>query len=322
MRQHDRIEEPPPVPRYTVSPSARPGQGLFVDWRRRFSAEPPRLRFTIPSRPGMTRAIVLGLVALAVIGMQAWTLHGLSRVRDKAAVDRAELDQARISLGLLWALTERLDEEQIAGLGQLADSIRSVFAYAQGEVRLWETAYYAQEQRLDDNAASIARHAESITRVTNAASSAGTRLVELARADEAKQSRLDALERESRTHATAVAMLARRTEGHGANLVDVTEAVGSLRESLASLGAEQSSLDAELGGLENQVASSGSALGEIDTRVERLDGWIDGFRRAGLSGETVQSRLATLASELRRVTMRVDSLRSRGPAVLTSQQDN
>lgn len=313
MRHHDRIEEPPPVTRHAVSPSARPGAGLFVDWRRRFSGGRPAIRFHLSPRPGLRRALLLGLAALGVIGLQGWTVNELMRVRDRLAVEGVELDQARISLGLLWALTERLDEEQIAGLGQLADSIRSVFAYAQGEVRLWETAYYAQEQRLEENAARIGRNAEALARVTSTATAATTRLDALARADVTKAGRLDALERQDRAHAAAFETMARRTDAQEATLFAVSADVGALRETLASL-------DADLAGLEGQVTSTGSAFGAIDTRVERLDGWIDGFRRAGLNGEAVQTRLSTLASELRRVTMRVDSLRARGPAVLTSQQ--
>jgi chromosome segregation ATPase len=312
MRPHDRIEEPPPVPRTTVSPSARHGTGLFVDWRRRFGKR-PAVQLHFAPRPGMRRAMVFGFAALAVLGLQGWMLNELLRVRDRLAVEGAELDQARISLGLLWTLTERLDEEQIEGLAQLADSIRSVFAYAQGEVRLWETAYYAQEQRLDENAASIGSHAQAIARVTSAASAASTRLDGLARADVTKASRLDALERQDRAYGEAFAALVRRTDAQESKVLAVSADVGSLRQTLAGL-------DADLAGLEGQVTSTGSAFGQMDTRVERLDGWIDGFRRAGLNGEAVQTRLATLASELRRVTMRVDSLRARGAAALTSQQ--
>lgn len=314
MRKYDRIEEPPPVSRYAAGPPARSGPGMFADWRRRFGHR-PRLEIHFAPLPGTRRAIVLGLAALGMTVMQVWMLNELLRVRDRLAVERAELDQARISLGLLWQITERLDEDQIVRLGELADSIRSVFAYAQGEVRLWETAYYAQEKRLDENAANIAGNGEAIARVTSGMRLAGTRLDELARVDIAYGSRVDALEHESRVHGTAVATLARRAGAQEADLLAVTSSLGMLRESLAGL-------DTELAGLENQVTTTGSAFGEMDTRVARLDGWIDGFRRAGLSGETVQTRLARLADELRRVTVRVDSLRSSGPAARISQLDH
>jgi hypothetical protein len=143
---------------------------------------------------------------------------------------------------------------------------------------------------------------------------ASTRLDELARTDVAYATRVDALERQTRANGTAVATLARRADAQDADIGEVAAHVGSLRQTLAGL-------DTELAGLENQLTSTGSAFGEMDTRVARLDGWIDSFRRAGLNGQAVENRLATLASELRRVTMRVDSLRSRGAATQLSQLD-
>jgi len=255
---------------------------------------------------------LFGLAAIVVTAGQIWVVSELLGLRDRLAAERAELDQARISLGLLWEITERLDEEQIVRLGELTDSIRAVLAYAQGEVRLWETAYYAQEQRLDEEAARVASNMQAIARLHSAAQMASNRLDELARTDIAYAARVYALEQQTRSHATAMATLARRADAQQDDMGEIATHIGTLRESLAGL-------DTELAGLETQLTSTGSAFGEMDMRVARLDGWIDGFRRAGLNGEAVENRLATLASELRRVTMRVDSLRSRGAATQVSQ---
>jgi uncharacterized coiled-coil protein SlyX len=313
MDDDEHIEEPPPMRRSKALPPARRSVGPFAAWRHRSSAKRPDLDSGHASRSASTKVIVLGLAALTVIGLQAWTLHRLARVRTDLAVAGAGLEEARGSLGMLWATTNRLDEDQMARLALLADSIRSVFAYAQGEVHLWEAAYYAQEQRLGENAGRIASNGEAITRMATAVRTVNTRLDEFARVDVAQRSRLDALERQDRTQGSLVEALARRTDTQEATVVDVTTTVAALRETLAKL-------DAELAVLEDRLAVSSSAFGQMDTRIDRLAGWVDGFRRAGLTGEAVENRLSALADELRRVRMRVDSLRPVGAAVATSEE--
>jgi chromosome segregation ATPase len=210
-------------------------------------------------------------------------------------------------------MTKRLDEDQIAHLAQLTDSIRSVFAYAQGEIRLWEAAYYAQEQRLDDNAGMIGRNGDAIARLTAADRTVDTRLGQLARVDQSQQGRLDGLESQARTQSTAVAALARRAETQEASVRGVASSVADLRATLATL-------DSELDGVEDELAESGTAYAQMGTRVDRVSGWMDGFRRAGLSAEAVDNRLSALTDELRRVRIRVDSLRRSGAAAGASER--
>ena len=319
MREFARIEEPPPIQRTVKVQPARRGAGPFTGWRPRLSA-PSSFDFGAILRAAPPKPFVVALAALTVIGVQAWTLHRLAGVRGELAVAGTRLEEAHASLGMLWDTTKRLDEDQIIALGQLADSIRSVFAYAQGEVRLWETAFHAQEQRLDENASRGARNAEAITGLTTGVRAASTRLdqlgrageaqqarlVRLERADEAQQARLAGLELQDRTQGSALEALARRTEAQEASVRGATTTIGSLRQTLAGL-------DGELTALEDQLQNTGSAYGQLNTRMERLNGWVEEFRRAGLTGEAVDSRLVSLANELRRVRLRVDSLRATRP---------
>jgi hypothetical protein len=325
VRQRTRapVERPDPsladrfVSQRTRASLKQPGPGLadrFAEWRaRRASATRP------DPGPGhgwsgpTGRAVVVGVFAVALIGMQGWTLHRLARVRTELTVAGTRLEEARASLGMLWDMTKRLDEDQIAHLAQLTDSIRSVFAYAQGEIRLWEAAYYAQEQRLDDNAGMIGRNGDAIGRLTAADRTVDTRLGQLARVDQSQQGRLDGLESQARTQSTAVAALARRAETQEASVRGVASSVADLRATLATL-------DSELDGVEDELAESGTAYAQMGTRVDRVSGWMDGFRRAGLSAEAVDNRLSALTDELRRVRIRVDSLRRSGAAAGASER--
>jgi hypothetical protein len=59
----------------------------------------------------------------------------------------------------------------------------------------------------------------------------------------------------------------------------------------------------------------------MDTRVDGLTGWVDGFRRVGLSGEAVADRLSALTDELRRVRLRVDSIRPVRTTLRTAERE-
>ena len=302
MNDFDPLQEPPPMPRFKALPPTPPKAGRVSSWRRRASANRPDVESGRGGARSLPKGPALALAALVVIGLQAWTLHRLARVRSDLSVAAANLEEARTSLGMLWETTSRLDEDQMAGLAQLADSIRSVFAYAQGEVRLWETAYYEQERRLDENAGRIGRNSDALARMTTGMRAANTRIDVLAGQDEAQASRLDALARQDRGHATLLESLAQRAQSQESTVRDVTTTLASLRETLAGV-------DAELVGLEDRLSASSSAYGQMGTRIDGLAGWVDGFRRAGLSGEAVADRLSGLADELRRVRLRVDSIR-------------
>lgn len=301
MNDFDPLQEPPPTPRFKALPPTHPKAGRVSGWRRRASAIPPDVASGRGGRR-VTKGFALAVAALVVICLQAWTLHRLARVRSDLSVAAASLEEARTSLGMLWETATRLDEDQMSGRALLSDSIRSVFAYAQGEIRLWETAYYAQERRLDENAARIDRNADAIAGMTTGVRAANTRIDALARADETTASRLDALARQDRAHGTALESLAQRTQTQESTVREVATTLASLRATLADV-------DAELVGLEDRLSASSSAYGQMGTRIDGLAGWVDGFRRAGLSGEAVADRLSRLADELRRVRLRVDSIR-------------
>ncbi len=207
--------------------------------------------------------------------VQGWLLHG---ARSDIGDLRTRLDQAHTSLGQIWETAKGLDQDRMRRLALLADSIRSVFDYAQGEVRLWS-------QRLDENDRNTA-----------------TRLDDFARADQVQLLRLDGLERQNRTYSSAFEALARRAQSQETSARDFSTTVASLRATLGRL-------DGELAALEQRHAASTSTYAQLGRRVESLSGWADGFRQAGLSGEAVQGRFSTLADELRRIRIRVDSLR-------------
>jgi hypothetical protein len=298
----ENLEEPPPIHRFAARVETPRRFGLLAVWTSRSSGPRPSRDVGPPPRRRSKRSIILlALAALVVLGAQGWMLYGLTRVRnDLVAVD-TRLNEARNSLGLVWESTKRLDADRMARLGSLADSIRWVLEYAQGEVRLWETTYANLGQKLDENA----RNATGALRVLN------TRLDGFARADLTQRTRLDALERQDRTQSSAFEALSRRTVTQETATHDVTAMVVALRETLGNL-------DNELDRLQQRFASSNSAYGQLGRRVESLAGWADGFRRAGLSGDALQGQLASLTDELRRIRVRVDSLRPMARTVMSS----
>jgi chromosome segregation ATPase len=298
---YDRLEEPPPPRRTKPLPPPRTSTGLSLAWRRP-ADEPTESAPREVRRPGRGRGFLLALVALAVVGLQAWTVQRLSRLRNELAVARATLEEARGSLTTLWSTTDRLDRDRMSRLSILSDSIGSVFAYAQGEIQLWQTAYYAQEQQLKDNSAAIARNGDAIARLADALRTANTRLDELAGADEMHGGRLEALEQQDRTHSSLVDALSQRTATQEAAAVDLTTRVAELRETLVEL-------DGVLVGMQDRLAASTSAYGDMDTRVGRIASYIEEFRRAGITGDELDDRLASLDDEIRRLRLRVDSLR-------------
>jgi chromosome segregation ATPase len=248
------------------------------------------------SGSGSSKSVWLVIAGAIVVGVQAWTVYRVTRVGSEVAESNAYLEDTRGSLGMLWTTTTRLDKDQVARHSTLRDSINSVFAYAQGESRLWQTAFDEHQQRLEEYAASLQKHSESITRIMNAASAMTARLDGVTRSIQVQLTRLEGLERQDRAQAGRIAALASQGETHSSVLLGVSETMTALRQTL-------SGVDTELTALENRIAASQSAQGQL---VQ----FADGFRRAGLNGSSVETRLITLADGLRRVTARLDSLRS------------
>lgn len=290
MDDFNYLEEPPPIVR--VNPAeARRKSGLHAAGSNRSSAPPGSRDAGAVAQPRSGNGVLLKLTALVVLSVQGWLYLG---VRGDLADLRTRLEQAHKSLGQVWESAQGLDQDRMGRLGLLADSIRSVFDYTQGQVQQWDTTYANLGQRLDEN--------------DNARGVVNTRLDGFARADQVQRSRLDALERNDRTHSFAFEALSRRAQIQEANTHDVNATVASLRETLGKL-------DASLAVLEQQHAS----FGQLGRRVESLSGWADGFRRAGLSGDAVQGQLSALADDLRRIRIRVDSLRPPPRAVTSSE---
>jgi chromosome segregation ATPase len=229
------------------------------------------------------------------MGVQAWTVYRVTRIGSDVAQSSANLEETRGSLGMLWTTTTRLDKDQVARHSTLRDSIHSVYAYAQGESRLWQTAFLEQQQRLDEYAASLQKHAESITRIMNTATAMTARLDGVTRSIQVQLTRLEGLERQDRAQNGRLAALGSQGDTHATVLLGVSESMTALKQTLATV-------DAELTALGNRISASQSAQGQL---VQ----FADGFRRAGLNGSAVETRLITLADGLRRVTARVDSLR-------------
>ena len=292
MDEFDNIEEPPPIYRSVTSGETPRKSRKFSGWAGRPSAPAGGRDFGAIIRTRSRKGLLLALLALAVVGVQGWLLHDL---RNQLGDVSTRLEEAHSSLSLVWESTKRLDEDRMARLGLLADSIRSVLQYAQGEVRLWEASYATLGQRIESND-------NAIGKMANALRSASARADGFARMDNSQRTRLEALERQSLTNSSAVEALVRRTISQENNSHDVSSMVASLREALRRL-------DNDIGAVEQRLASSTSAYGQLGRRVDNLAGFADGFRRVGLSGNAVDDRLSGLGDELRRLRMRVDSMR-------------
>ena len=261
-----------------------------------------------PKRRSLMDARWLIAAAIVLLGFQAWTVHRLSAVRAELTEARENLAEARGSLEMLWATATQLDQTQSAQQTVLQDSIRSVFAFAQGEIQLWQTAYDAQQQRLEELAARVLGNGQAIARVTAAASATDQRVDALATADRIQAVRFDALEEQDRTHASILDAVASRVQAQESTLLGMNESVGSARRALAAL-------DSEISTLENRVAASTTAHTQLVSRVDAVAGWADAFRQRDITAPALIGQLGQLTDGLRRVSLRVDSLRTRGVPV-------
>jgi len=302
MDDIENLEEPPPIHRTAAQANGHSHWNAGLLGRHaQASGSPQGVDISTTTRRRSRKGLLAALAVVSVLSAQGWLLY---ETRSDLNALRATVGQAQTSLGQVWESTKQLDADRMARLALLADSIRSVFDYAQGEVRLWEASYSTLGQRLDENV-------NTLTRMSNGMRSLNTRLEGFARADVAQRTRLEALERYDRTQSTAFEALARRAVNQEATTHDVSATVGTIRETLGKL-------DSELAGLEQRLNSSTSAYGQLGRRVDNLAGFADGFRRAGLSGDALQGQLASLADEVRRIRMQVDSLRPVGTRTMIS----
>ncbi|HUF69912.1 MAG TPA: hypothetical protein VMM79_14805 [Longimicrobiales bacterium] len=188
---------------------------------------------------------------------------------------RSELQTANSSLRTLWTTTTSLDEANGRRQGFLRDSLASVQEFVDTEVaKLWQTAYLEHRRRLDTDAALIEENDQSIQLLFDASSTTS--------------SRIDALFRENEVQYT--------------NLRDLGQAVDAARQTLAAISNQ-------VGELQTQFAATRVARGQLDRRIGGVERWVDGFTSAGLDGDAVERRLASLVGQLAVMTARVDSLR-------------
>jgi hypothetical protein len=287
MDDFNYLEEPPPIHRTVVHPEPRRKTGLLAARPSRPSAPPADRDYGAAAQSSSGKGVLLSLGLVVVVIAQTWLYFGL---RGDLAELRTRHEQAQSSLAQLWESAKGLDQDRMVRLALLADSIRSVFDYAQGQIQVWG-------QRLDENDRNTVMAAQTLN----------LRLDRFATADQVHRSRVDALERQDRTHSYAFEALSRRAQLQESSMRDVSSSVAWLRESLGRV-------NSTLAALEQQYA----AYGQLGRRVESLSGWADEFRRAGLSGDAVQNQFSALSSELRRIRIRVDSLRTTGRIVTSS----
>jgi hypothetical protein len=279
MSEYNYLEEPPPPSRPPVyQPEPRRKLGLFAARPARPSSSAPAVR---DSGGATQRSSGKGiLLSLAVLVVLGVQGWLLHGARRDLAALRKGLELTHGSLGLVWESSKKIDQDWTGQLAQLNDSIRSMRDYTQ----------IAVQQRLEENERAV-----------------NTRLEDFTRGEQLRLARFDALERQDRVHSSAFEALLRRAQAQETSTRDASATVASMRATL-------NRMDATLLSMEQRT----STYGQLSRRVENVLGWAEGFRQSGLSAETVQGRLSGISDELRRLRVRVDSLRPVGRAVTTS----
>jgi hypothetical protein len=79
-------------------------------------------------------------------------------------------------------------------------------------------------------------------------------------------------------------------------------------------------ISGQLGELQSQFAATRVARGQLDRRIGGVERWVDEFTSAGLDGDAVQQRLASLVDEIEMMTARVDSLQAVTDSVRRSRR--
>jgi chromosome segregation ATPase len=238
--------------------------------------EPPKPKGGGPVRlPGLALVTCAAITVAFLAATGFWIDHRLSRIETDLASARTGLDEAGASLRLLWTTTTRLDESQGERQDVLQDSLGFVRDYVESEVsKLWRSAYLDHQNRLEQNARRIATNGETIARLLDASSQASARI--------------DAF--------------SRRFAVQDADLHSLGEAVDGLRQASQSLTDQYSDI-------EKQIVAERAARLLVDGRLQGVEQWNAAFRGEGLSAHSLQTRLASLAADLRAATVRLDSLR-------------
>jgi DNA repair exonuclease SbcCD ATPase subunit len=285
MAEMYTLEEFPPrrEPRHEPEPTGR--------FRKKRENKEKREKLKEPGNPQPRggrqggRQISVSLLPIAAIlaigastggaGAFWWAERRVAGLEGALNEARSELQTANSSLSTLWTTTTSLDEANGRRQGFLRDSLASVQEFVDTEVaKLWQTAYLEHRRRLDTDAALIEENDQSIQLLFDASSTTS--------------SRIDALFRENEVQYT--------------NLRDLGQAVEAARQTLAAISNQ-------VGELQTQFAATRVARGQLDRRIGGVERWVDGFTSAGLDGDAVERRLASLVGELAVMTARVDSLR-------------
>lgn len=224
----------------------------------------------------MRFAVLLAVAGTAGAGTYTWIDRRMTELEGNVAHALTSLEDAGGSLRLLWNTTTKLDENQAARQALLQDSIVSVKAFVETELgKLWETAYRDHEARLTESADRLSSHDRSIRQLVDATGRTNIRL--------------DAILSQNRTLEQ--------------NLRSVNETADALRQTIVAVSSQ-------IQELQNQLSSARASQVQIANRVQGVESWVEGFRDENLSAAAVRDRLATLARDLRAVSLRVDSLRT------------
>jgi chromosome segregation ATPase len=285
----DRRRLPKPANEAQPARDAKPVKEVRSPKPARQSREPNPVRsieeVRAPGRPWVRFAVLLLVAGTAGAGTYLWIDRRMTELEGNVAHALTTLEDAGGSLRLLWNTTTKLDENQAARQALLQDSIVSVKAFVETELgKLWETAYKDHEARLVQNDDRLRRHDNSIRQVAEATGRTNIRL--------------DAMLSQNRTLEQ--------------NLRSVNETADALRETIVALSGQ-------IQELQNQLSTARASQVQIANRVNGVETWVEGFRDENLSAATVRDRLASLARDLRAVSLRVDSLRTQTGIVTNSR---
>jgi chromosome segregation ATPase len=243
-----------------------------------------------PARPRSERTwgrYAAGVVIAATVagGTWFWMDRRMSAIEDRLTGVARSVEDAGASLRLLWTTTTKLDESQVARQDVLQDSIGFVRQFVESEVnKLWNTAYLDHERRLGQSEGRLRNNDQAIRQLATATGSTNTRL--------------------------DVLMSQNRSLEENLRLVSATAA--GLRQSLLTL-------TGQLSELQGQLTSARTTQTQMANRVEGVERWVAEFREEDLDAETVRERLTSLVTDLRTMSMRVDSLLSRTDTVRSAR---
>jgi hypothetical protein len=243
------------------------------------SGPPRRDPADAPDRPWLRTALWLAVGAAAVSGAGLWIDHRISRIERDVGQAIVRLEDAGSSLRLLWTTTTRLDATRSERQDLLQDSITFVRNFVETELnKLWSSAYAEHERRLNLTDERIAGNNRSIRQILDASGRTNTRLD----------------------------LLLAQNHSLESDLRSVSETALALRQTLIRL-------TDQLGSLESQINNSRAVQAQMDGRVGGVERWVEEFRGEGLNAANMRGRLASIAADLRMVSLRVDSLRTPGP---------